>query len=178
VSLLTVVDERSALEIGVVGRDGMVGLDLALGVGVSPVRAVVQRAGTAIRMSAAHFRKEFQASQPMRQLVHGYASGLMSQIAQTAACNRFHDTQKRLARRLLVMRDQVHSDHFYMTHDSLGTVLGVRRVGVTQAAHALKQQGLIDYSRGNIDILDGPGLEAVACSCYLTARVRRGKAGD
>ena len=176
VSLLTLVDGQSALAVSLVAREGMVGLALALGVGVSPVRALVQCAGTATRMKASHFRREFQKSAHLQKEVLLYARSLMSQIAQTAACNRFHVIEERLARWLLMTRDRVSSNHFHLTHEFLGSMLGVRRVGVTNAAHALKLRNLIDYSRGNIDIIDGSGLEAAACSCYATLKGRHGAA--
>jgi CRP-like cAMP-binding protein len=149
VSLLTVVDGHAALEVGLVGHEGMVGIPLALGVAVSPVRALVQGAGGALQMSAAR-----------------YTHSLMTQITQTAACNRFHRVDARLARWLLMTRDRACSARFHLTHEFLGHMLGVRRVGVTEAASALHERGLIDYSRGNIRILDNAGLKAASCSCY------------
>lgn len=166
VSLLTLVDAHRALEVGMVGPEGMVGVTLALGIGASPVRAMVQGAGTAMRMKAAPFLKEFHQGLSLQREVHLYTHELMNQIAQTAACNRFHVIEARLARWLLMTRDRVGSDHFRLTQDFLGHMLGVRRVGVTKAAHALKQRKLIDYSRGHIEIVSGPGLEAASCSCY------------
>jgi CRP-like cAMP-binding protein len=166
VSLLTVIDRRLALEVGLIGREGMVGPAFALGSGASPVRALVQGAGTAMRIEASAFRKELRLSSSLQREMHLYNHALMIQFAQTAACNRFHVVAARLARRLLMTRDRLASDHFRLTHEFLGHMLGVRRVGVTKAAHALKKRKLIDYSRGNISILNGRGLEAAACSCY------------
>ena len=166
VALLTLVDAQHALEVGMVGPEGMVGTALALGVDVSPVRAIVQGAGTAMRMKAAAFLKEFREGLSLQRNVLHYTYALMSQVSQTAACNRFHVIDARLARWLLMTRDRVGSDNFRVTQEFLGTMLGVRRVGVTKAAHALKQHKLIDYKRGNIAVLDGRGLQAVACSCY------------
>src|SRR4051812_23914700 len=164
--MLTVIDRRLALEVGLIGREGMVGTAFALGTGTSPVRALVQGAGTAMRMEAAAFRKELRLSTTLQRELHLYNHALMIQFAQTAACNRFHVVAARLARRLLMTRDRLCSDQFRLTHEFLGHVLGVRRVGVTKAAHALKKRKLIDYSRGNISILNGRGLEMAACSCY------------
>jgi CRP-like cAMP-binding protein len=166
VSLLTVVDGRAALEVGLVGREGMVGIPLALGIGVSPVRAVVQGAGSALQMSAARFRKAFETGLPLQRALHRYTHALMAQITQTAACNRFHTVDARLARWLLMMRDRLCSGEFHLTHEFLAHMLGVRRVGVTEAASGLQERGLIDYSRGDIRILDDAGLEAASCSCY------------
>jgi CRP-like cAMP-binding protein len=176
VSLLTLVDRHHALEVGMVGHEGMVGIAFALGIGVSPMRAMVQGAGTAMRMEAAPFRKEFRHSLHLQQQVHLYTHALIAQIAQTAACNRFHVVEARLARWLLMTRDRVGSDHFHVTHEFLGDMLGVRREGVTNAAFALKQRKLIDYSRGNVSIINGPSLEASSCSCYEMDKSRYGKA--
>lgn len=166
VSLLTLVDRHFALEVGMVGPEGMVGVGLSLGVGITPFRTLVHGAGTALRMTAEVFRQEFLLGPALRREVHLYAHALMVQVAQSAACNRFHFIEARLARWLLMTRDRVNLDHFHLTHELLGHMLGVRRVGVTKAAHELKRRKLIDYVRGNIVIVDGPGLEAAACSCY------------
>jgi CRP-like cAMP-binding protein len=166
VSLLTVVDGHMALEVGMVGREGMVGLPLALGTDVSPVRALVQGAGTAMRMKSARFSKEIRKSPQLQQGVYRYANALMAQVSQTAACNRFHVVVARLARWLLMTRDRVRSGEFRLTHEFLAHMLGVRRVGVTKAAHTLQDRKLIDYTRGKIRILDDKGLEAAACECY------------
>ena len=166
VSLLTVVDQHLALEVGMVGHEGMVGIPFALGINVSPVRALTQGAGTAMRMKAAPFRAEFRHSLSLQREVLRYTHALMAQIAQTAACNRFHFIETRLARWLLMTRDRVGADQFRLTHEFLGHMLGVRRVGVTKAASALKQRKLIEYSRGNLTIINGRGLEAASCSCY------------
>jgi CRP-like cAMP-binding protein len=166
VSLLTVVDHRMALEVGMVGHEGMVGVPLALGAQVSPVRALVQGAGTAMRMESARFRREIRRSPQLQQGVHHYANALMAQVSQTAACNRFHVIGARLARWLLMTRDRVGSGEFRLTQEFLSHMLGVRRVGVTQAARTLQARKLIDYNRGSIRILDDKGLEAAACECY------------
>jgi CRP-like cAMP-binding protein len=166
VSLLTLVDGHLALEVGMVGREGMVGVPLALGMDVSPVRALVQGAGTAMRMKSALFCTEIRKSPQLQQEVYRYTSVLMTQITQTAVCNRFHVVEARLARWLLMTRDRVRSDEFRLTHQFLGHMLGVRRVGVTKAARALQGRKLIGYSRGKIRILDQRGLEASSCSCY------------
>ena len=166
VSLLTVVEGHLALEVGMVGREGMVGVPLALGIDASPVRALVQGDGPALRMNAARFRGELRGSPPLQRALHRYVYTLMAQISQTAGCNRFHVVQSRLARWLLMTRDRVRSGEFRMTHQFLSLMLGVRRVGVTEAASALQRRKLIEYTRGNIRILDDRGLEQAACACY------------
>lgn len=174
VSLLTVVDRHLALEVGMVGREGMVGVAFALGIGTSPFRAMVQGAGTALRMKAAPFRRELGANPQLRRKLDLYIHTLMAQIAQTAACNRFHVVEARLARWLLMTRDRVRSNEFRLTQEFLGHMLGVRRVGVTNAALALKKRKLIDYNRGSISIIDTRGLETAACSCYDKVRGAHG----
>jgi CRP-like cAMP-binding protein len=172
VSLLTVVDGRMALEVGMVGREGLVGIPLALGADVSPVRALVQGGGMAMRMTSARFAKEIRKSPQLRQEVNHYANALMAQVSQTAACNRFHVVVARLARWLLMTRDRVRSGEFRLTHEFLSHMLGVRRVGVTTAARTLQARKLIAYSRGSIEILDHKGLEAAACECYALVNAK------
>ena len=170
VSLLTAVDKRRTLEVGMVGNEGMTGMPFILGMGVSGVRALVQGGGHALRMPAAPFRIEFDRNEPLRQALFRYTYALMAQISQTAACNRFHEAEARLARWLLMTRERVGSDEFRLTHEFLAHMLGLRREGVTEAATALKRRGLIDYRRGKIQILDARGLKASACSCYQVIR--------
>src|ERR1700678_2302852 len=166
ISLLTAVDKRRTLEVGMVGKEGMTGMPFILGMGVSGVRALVQGGGRALRMPAAPFRIEFDRNQTLRQALFRYTYALMAQISQTAACNRFHEAEARLARWLLMTRDRVASDEFPLTHEFLAHMLGLRREGVTEAASALKRRGLIRYRRGKIQILDTKGLKASSCSCY------------
>src|SRR3954471_2974396 len=158
VSLLTVVEGHLALEVGMVGREGMVGVPLALGIGVSPVRALVQGGGPALRMSKVGFLRALRGSPPLQRGLDGYIHKLMGQISQTAACNRFHGVDARLARWLLMTRDRVRSSDFPMTQRFLSHMLGVRRVGVSEAASAFQQQRLIEYRWGAISILDHRGL--------------------
>jgi CRP-like cAMP-binding protein len=166
VSLLTLVDQHQALEVGLVGREGMVGIPLALEIATSPVRALVQGTGTALRMKAAPFLRELRQSHALQRELHRYTYTLMTQITQTAACNRFHVVEARLARWLLMTQDRMQSSSFRLTQEFLSQMLGVRRVGVTKAARMLQQNELISYSRGNIKILDRKGLEASCCTCY------------
>jgi CRP-like cAMP-binding protein len=164
--LLTTVEGHHALEVGLVGREGMVGVSLALGMDVASVRALVQGTGTAMRMSAERFRKEFRKSLPLQGELHRYAHAKLSEARQTAACNRFHAVEARVARWLLMTRDRLGSDEFLLTQEFLADLLGVRRVGVSMAAGALQRRNLISYARGKIAILDRKGLQAASCGCY------------
>jgi CRP-like cAMP-binding protein len=166
VSLLTAVDKRRTLEVGMVGNEGMVGIPLALGVGVSAVRALVLVSGTAMRMTAVRFRAEFKNNISLQQLLFRYTHSLIAQLSQTAACNQFHNATARMARWLLTTSDCLHIDDFRLTQALLAQLLGLRRVSVTRAASDLKQKKLIDYSRGNIRIVDRKRLEVAACTCY------------
>jgi len=166
ISLLTAVDKRRTLEVGMVGNEGMAGMPVVLGVSVSGVRALVQGQGNALRMSSTHFRTEFDRIAPLQQALYRYTYALMAQISQTAACNRFHAAGARLARWLLMTRDRVGSDSFPLTHEFLAHMLGMRREGVSEAASELKRRKLIIYNRGKIQILDAKALTAASCSCY------------
>lgn len=170
VSLLTLVEGHMPLEIGLVGREGMLGIPVALGIKYSPVRALVQGTGTALRMTAAQFRREHALHGPLYRTLNLYIHERIVQITQTAACNRFHAVEERLARWLLMTRDRMGSDGFQLTQQLIGNMLGVLRVAVTNAAGNLQRRNLISYSRGAITILDGPGLEAAACRCYSPLR--------
>jgi CRP-like cAMP-binding protein len=168
VSLVATVDGGAALEVGLVGNEGMIGAALSLGVKDSTLHALVQGGGPALRMSAALFRSELKQSPPFREVLNRYLCVMLAQLAQTAACTSFHVVDRRLARCLLMTQDRAHSDAFHLTHEFLAHMLGVRRVGVTKAASSMQDRNLISYSRGDISILDRGGLIAAACGCYLT----------
>lgn len=166
VSLLAAVDDRATLEVGIVGREGMVGLPVFMEVKTSVNRAVVQGAGSTFRMKANAFRKECQNGGTLPLLLRRYSHSVMTQASQTAVCNRFHPIEERLARWLLMTRDRMGADEFQLTQEFVSNMLGVRREGVNKAAGILQQQGLISYSRGALTILKRAGLEASACQCY------------
>jgi CRP-like cAMP-binding protein len=170
VSLLSVVEGSRAAEVGIVGNEGLIGGAAALGLRVSELRAVVQGAGSALRISAAQLQREFSDHSAWHGPLLRFMHALMGQVAQTAACNRFHRVDARLARWLLATRDRMRTGSFYLTHHFLSLMLGVRRAGVTIAASSLARQNLITYSRGNIRIIDPAGLQAVACGCYGTVK--------
>jgi CRP-like cAMP-binding protein len=166
VSLITEVDGKSRLEVGMVGREGILGVQLALGVDEAPVRCLVQGSGTAWRVDGGDFRRELAKHVALRRTVDRYLYVLMQQFAAAAACVRFHLIDERLARWLLMTQDRAGSDSFHVTHEFLAYMLGVRRVGVTTAAGALQRRGLIVYHRGQLEVLDRAGLELASCCCY------------
>ncbi|MFU8814188.1 MAG: Crp/Fnr family transcriptional regulator [Pseudomonadales bacterium] len=167
ISAVALLKGRPPLELGLIGRDGMLGATLSLDILAAPMRGVVQGAGTALVMAVAELRVELRNSPRLVVVMHRYQFRLMMQFLQTAACTHFHEITPRLARWLLMTHDLSISNHVHLTHEFLAHTLGVRRSGVTIAAGALQQRGLISYARGEIRIIDRAGLEAAACDCYV-----------
>lgn len=170
VCLLTPVDGTTLIEVGLTGREGMAGMSLMAGIVESPLQAIVQGAGHAYRMEATAFRRLLATCPALKSLLDRYVFVLLTQVARTAGCTKFHLVEARLARWLLMTQDRARSSRFHVTHEFLAVMLGVRRAGVTQAATALSARGLIRYSRGNVEILDRPGLKAASCNCYQSDR--------
>ncbi len=166
ISLVVLVDGSPGVEVGMVGREGMLGAQLVLGVDTVPVHALVQGPGSAWRVAAPAFRTELARSPALQRNLKRYLYVLMAQQAASAACLRFHLIGPRLARWLLMSQDRAHSDSFHVTHQFLAYMLGVRRVGITAAAGALQRSGLITYHRGDLVVLNRVGLELAACGCY------------
>ena len=170
VSLLYVMEDGASAEIAVVGNDGLVGIALFMGGETTPSRAVVQSAGHAYRLKAALLKKEFERGGPLQHLLLRYTQALITQMAQTAVCNRHHSVEQQLCRWLLLSLDRLSSNELKMTQELIANMLGVRREGVTEAAGHLQKDGLIHYSRGRITVLDRPALETRVCECYAVVR--------
>jgi CRP-like cAMP-binding protein len=170
VSLLYVMEDGASAEIAVVGNDGIVGISLFMGGETTPSRAVVQSAGESYRLKASLLKKEFNRSGPTMHLLLRYTQALITQMTQTAVCNRHHSVDQQLCRWLLMSIDRLSLNELTMTQELIANMLGVRREGVTEAAGKLQVAGLIHYSRGRIQVLDRPGLEARACECYSVVK--------
>jgi CRP-like cAMP-binding protein len=166
ISLLVDVPGHPSLEVGMVGREGMVGAELVLGLGAAPLRALVQGDGAALRIAAKPFRIELARSPALHRILLKYVQVRMTQLATSSACQRHHEIGARLARWLLMTQDRARRGTFHVTHEFLGYMLGVRRVGITTAAARLMREGLVVYRRGELTVLDRAGLERAACSCY------------
>ena len=166
VSLVTPLKGHPPLEMGIIGNEGAYGASVVLGVTTAPMRAVVQGLGTALRIETKQFQRIARNSPVLLRTMNRYVYVMMAQLAQTGACNHFHEIEPRLARWLLMTNDRAHSNHFHLTHEFLADMLGVRRSGITVAAGALQAKKLIGYTRGEISILDRHGLEAASCECY------------
>jgi len=170
VSLLYVMENGSPAEIAVIGNEGIVGLALFMGGETMPNRAVVQSAGHAYRLSSAQVKKEFGLNGPLLRLLLRYTQALITQMSQTAVCNRHHSLDQQLCRWLLLSLDRLADNNLVMTQELIANMLGVRREGVTVAAGNLHRAGLINYQRGHIEVLDRPGLEKRVCECYQVVK--------
>lgn len=170
ISLLYTMINGATAEMGLVGNEGVVGVSLFMGGDTTPNRAVVQGAGDALKLQAKAMREEFSRGSEFQHLLLRYTQALITQISQTAVCNRLHTVEQRLCRWLLMTRDRTQSDELQMTHEFISNMLGVRREGVTHAAHGLQQRGQISYVRGHIRILDRKRLEISACECYAVVK--------
>jgi CRP-like cAMP-binding protein len=170
VSLLYVMENGSSAEIAVVGNDGMVGFALIMGGDTTPSRAVVQSAGAGLRMKSQFMKHEFNLVPPVMHLMLRFTQALITQMAQTAVCNRHHSLDQQLCRWLLLSLDRLRGSELVMTQELIANMLGVRREGVTEAANKLQRAGLIKYARGHIMVLDREGLERRTCECYRVVR--------
>jgi CRP-like cAMP-binding protein len=166
VSLLHMLENGATAEIAMVGKEGIVGISLFMGGETTPSRAVVQSAGHAYRLPAELIKREFNRAGPVLRLLLRYTQALITQIMQTAVCNRHHSVEQQLCRWLLLSLDRLSTQSLAMTQELIANMLGVRREGVTEAAGRLQREGLIRYSRGRIEVLDRPGLERTSCECY------------
>lgn len=165
-SLLNILDNGEAVEVSTIGHEGMVGLPLFLGVPTTPGRALMQVPGEGLRISAEAFTREVHVGTVLHARLHRYTQALMIQMAQSLACNRLHSLEQRCCRWLLMTQDRAGSNGFALTQEFLAQMLGVRRAGVSEVASGLQKQGLIQYRRGQITVLDRAGLETCACTCY------------
>ena len=170
VSLLYVLENGASAEIAVVGNEGVVGVSLFMGGETTPSRAVVQSAGNAFRMSGAVMKQEFTRGRTMQHLMLRYTQALITQMAQTAVCNRHHSVDQQLCRWLLLSIDRLAAPELTMTQELIANMLGVRREGVTEAAGKLQKAGVISYRRGHIKVLNRPKLEGMSCECYEVVR--------
>jgi len=166
ISLLAMVDQDSTLEVGIVGSEGMIGLPVFLGSDRSDTQAIVQGTGTALRMKTVDLSAECSRSDELPKLLRRFANDLLNQISKSAACNRFHSVESRMARWLLMTQDRIRSDEFDITQEFLSNMIGVRREAVNKAATQLQERSLIGYHRGTVVIRDRKELESMACACY------------
>jgi CRP-like cAMP-binding protein len=170
ISLLYVMEDGSSAEIAVTGYEGLVGISLFMGGDTTPSRAVVQSAGSGYRLKAALLKREFEHGGALQHLALRFTQALITQMAQTAVCNRHHSVEQQLCRWLLLSLDRLSSNELTMTQELIANMLGVRREGVTEAAGRLQKAGLIEYSRGHIVVTDRPKLEARVCECYAVVK--------
>jgi CRP-like cAMP-binding protein len=170
VAMVDTAEDRRTVEVGIVGREGIVGINIFLGGAVTPDRAIVQLPGGAMRMKSKDLRKEVRFGSPLQRLLLGYTRTFLAVISQSVACSQHHNVEQRLARWLLTMSDYAGSGEFLMVQESIAAMLGVRRVGITEAAGRLQAAALIGYRRGRMSVLDQAGLEKKSCECYRFIR--------
>ena len=170
VAMVDTAEDRRTVEVGIVGREGIVGINIFLGGAVTPDRAIVQLPGGAMRMKSKDLRKEVRFGSPLQQLLLGYTRAFLAVISQSVACSQHHNVEQRLARWLLTMSDYAGSGEFLMVQESIAAMLGVRRVGITEAAGRLQAADLIGYRRGRVRVLDRRGMEKKSCECYRFIR--------
>ena len=169
-SVVVEMADGNTVETGITGKEGLVGFSILLGTNSMPTRTFIQIPATGYKIKAKRLKEEFENSGTLRKRTNSYIQGHLMQTGQTAACNRLHDIAERLARWLLMCHDRMESDNFFITHEFLGHMLGTPRSTVTLAAGILQEAGLVDYSRGKINVCDRQGLEKAACECYATIR--------
>ncbi len=170
IAMVNVMNNRRTVEVGIIGREGIVGINVVLGGIVTPDKAIVQIAGGAMRMTSRNLRKEMRFGSPLQRLLLAYTRAFLAVISQSVACCQHHNVEQRLARWLLTMNDYTGSGELLMDHHSIGLMLGVRRAGISEAASKLQAAGLIGYRRGRISVLDAPRLGKKACECYRFIR--------
>ncbi|MEX2515678.1 MAG: Crp/Fnr family transcriptional regulator [Gammaproteobacteria bacterium] len=175
ISLMEIVPNHPPLEVGLIGNEGMVGITLILSIKEAPLHVVVQGPGTAYKMPAQKFTLALRENPSLLRMLNRYLFVTMAQLSQTAACTHFHEVEARLARWLLMTHDRAHADHFHLTHQYLADMLGVQRSAVTIAAGMLQQRNIINYTRGEINVLDRKSLEAVSCVCYAATNAAYAK---
>jgi CRP-like cAMP-binding protein len=170
IAMINSTNDGRTVEVGIIGREGIVGVNVFLGGIVTPDKAIVQLAGSAISMKTSALRQELRFGRPLQRLLLDYARAFLGVISQSVACSQHHSIEQRVARLLLTMSDYAGSRRFLLTHESIAILLGVRREGITEAAHKLQAAALINYRRGNIMVLDRKGLEKKSCECYRVIR--------
>ena len=170
VAMVDTAEDGRTVEVGIVGREGIVGINIFLGGAVTPDKAIVQLPGGAMRMKSKDLRKEVRFGSPLQRLLLGYTRTFLAVISQSVACSQHHNVEQRLARWFLTMSDYAGSGEFLMVQESIGAMLGVRRVGITEGAHRLQAAALIGYRRGRVRVLDKAGLEKKSCECYRFIR--------
>jgi CRP-like cAMP-binding protein len=170
IAMVDTTDDRRTVEVGIIGREGIVGINIFLGGVVTPDKAIVQLPGGAMRMKSKDLRKEVRFGSPLQRLLLAYTRTFLAVISQSVACSQHHDIEQRVARWLLTMNDYAGPGEFMMVHESMAAMLGARRESISEAARKLQAAGLIEYRRGHISVLDKPGLGKQSCECYRFIR--------